>query len=44
MQPAIVPRREARNVARTSASPSVSSVSIGFNMPTSASWMSCVSW
>jgi len=44
MQPAIVPSRETLKSARTSASPSVSSFSTGFSMPTSACSMSSVSW
>ena len=44
MQPAIVPSRETRKSARTSASPSVSSVCTGESIPTSACWMSSVSW
>jgi hypothetical protein len=44
MQPAIVPMREARKVARTSASPTMSSTMSGESSPTSAFWMSSVSW
>ena len=44
MQPAIVPSRETLKSARTSASPSVSSFSTGFSIPTSACSMSSVSW
>ena len=44
MQPAIVPSRDTRKSARTSASPSVSSVETGESIPTSAFWMSSVSW
>ena len=43
MQPAIVPRRETRNSARTSTSPMTASVSTGESSPTSACSICCVS-